>query len=78
MPVARSLYPRRWLTEERGPIWWGAGPKGADEPERPYPTHSPADIARSVLPPASPVTATVNGAALVMDFGGLARSSFEE
>lgn len=55
----------------------GIGPKDGDEPERPYPTHSPADIARSVVLLASPLTATVNGTAFVMDFGGLALSSFE-
>ena len=52
-------------------------PKDGDEQERPYPTHSPADIARSVVLLASPLTSTVNGTAFVMDFGGLALSSFE-
>lgn len=48
-----------------------------DGEDRPYPVHSPADVARSVVLLASPLTATVNGTAFVMDFGGLALSSFE-
>ena len=55
----------------------GLGPGIAAADDRPYPVHSPADVARSVVLLASPLTATVNGTAFVMDFGGLALSSFE-
>ncbi|ANP50489.1 dihydroanticapsin dehydrogenase [Streptomyces griseochromogenes] len=43
---------------------------------QPYRVHRPEDIARSILFLASPASAGVNGTAQVIDFGGLARSTF--
>jgi NAD(P)-dependent dehydrogenase (short-subunit alcohol dehydrogenase family) len=62
-------------TAHPGP--WRDEAEGNDPEDAPYPVHRPIDIARSVVMLASPVTSTVNGTALVVDFGGLVLSSFE-
>src|SRR5262249_13136536 len=42
----------------------------------PVPVHRPADVARSILYLAAPVSAGLNRTAPVLDFGGLAKSPF--